>query len=302
MAQCFASGIPGGGFRPFVTMSRSLLPFQAVERRRYGLSAMGLKMVLLRAAQASTFRHADGVIFLNAYARDVVLEATGPLPGRTTIVSHGVHDDFRLAPRPQPPPAHFRPERPFRLLYVSNIEPYKHQWHVVDAVARLRARGLPFSLELVGHSYASARHRFDAALAAADLEGRAIRYTGPAAREALVRRYHEADAFVFASSCENMPNILLEAMAAGLPIACADRGPMPGVLGDAGLYFDPERPATIEAALDRLFADPALRGALADRAHRRAGAFRWARCADETFAFLAESAGGPGPAAPVGRG
>jgi glycosyltransferase involved in cell wall biosynthesis len=280
-------GSYGGGFHPFVTMSRSLLPFEAAERRRYGVSAMGLKMLLLRAGQAATFRKADGVLFLNAYARDVVATATGALPGRTAIVPHGVSDTFRLAPRPQEPAAAFGAERPFRLLYVSNVEPYKHQWHVVDAVARLRRRGLPIALELVGYSYPMARPRLDAALASADPEGGAIRYTGPAAHAELVRHYHEADAFVFASSCENMPNILLEAMAAGLPIACADRGPMPGVLGDAGVYFDPERPATIEAALDRLFGDATLRATLAERAHRRADAFSWRRCADETFAFLA---------------
>jgi len=284
-------GSYSGGFRPFVTMSRSLLPFQAAERRRYGLSAMGLKMLLLRAGQASTFRRADGVIFLNAYARDVVTTATGPLAGRTAIVPHGVSEAFRLAPRRQRPAGDFAPERPFRLLYVSNIEPYKHQWHVVDAVARLRACGVPLSVELVGHSYPIARPRLDAALAAADPHGRDIRYTGPAAYADLVRHYHDADAFVFASSCENMPNILLEAMAAGLPIACAERGPMPGVLGDAGVYFDPEQPDSIAAALERLFGDPALRATLAARAHARAAAFSWTRCADETFAFLSGQRG-----------
>jgi glycosyltransferase involved in cell wall biosynthesis len=285
-------GSYGGRFHPFVTMSRSLLPFQADERRRYGLSAMGLKMLLLRAGQASTFRRAEGVIFLNDYAREVVLASTGPLSGRTAIVPHGVTDAFRLAPRPQRPAADYRPDRPFRVLYVSNIEPYKHQWHVVDAVARLRARGLPIALELVGHSYPMARPRLDAALAAADPEGRDIRYAGPAEHAALVRHYHAADAFVFASSCENMPNILLEAMAAGLPIACADRGPMPGVLGDAGLYFDPEAPETIAAAIERLVGDPDLRATLAAGAHSRAGAFSWTRCADETFGFLARSGRG----------
>jgi glycosyltransferase involved in cell wall biosynthesis len=291
-------GLYGGGFRPFVTMSRSLLPFQAAERRRYGVSPMGIKMLLLRAGQAATFRNASGVIFLNAYARDVVLAATGALAGRTGIVPHGVNDAFRLAPRPQRAAADFHVDRPFRVLYVSNVEPYKHQWHVVDAVARLRARGLPIALELVGHSHRRSRSRLDAALASADPEGGAIRYTGPAAHAELVRHYHEADAFVFASSCENMPNILLEAMAAGLPIACADRGPMPGVLGDAGLYFDPERSATIEAALERLFGDATLRAALAGRAHGRAAAFSWRRCADETFAFLA----GLRPCGGAGRG
>jgi glycosyltransferase involved in cell wall biosynthesis len=258
---------------------------------------MGLKMLLLRAGQSSTYRRADGVIFLNDYARDVVLEATGPLPGRTAVIPHGVTDAFRLAPRRQSPAGAFSHERPFRLLYVSNIEPYKHQWHVVDAVARLRRAGLPIVLALVGHPYSLALPRLRAALAAADPDGHVIRFSGPAAHADLVRHYHDADAFVFASSCENMPNILLEAMAAGLPIACADRGPMPGVLGDAGLYFDPEAPATIAAAIERLFGDATLRATLAEGAHRRAAAFSWTRCADETFAFLAEH----GPARP-GRG
>jgi glycosyltransferase involved in cell wall biosynthesis len=290
-------GSYGGRFHPFVTMSRSLLPFQAVERRRYGLSAMHLKMLLLRAGQASTFRRADGVIFLNDYAREVVLASTGPLSGRTAVIPHGVTDTFRQPPRVQHPAGYFNHERPFRLLYVSNIEPYKHQWHVVDAVAGLRRTGVPIVLALVGHSYPIARPRLDSALAAADPDGHVIRFSGPAAHADLVRLYHDADAFVFASSCENMPNILLEAMAAGLPIACADRGPMPGVLGDAGLYFDPERPQTIAHAIKTLFGDADLRTSLAAKAYDRAAGFSWARCADETLAFLAQS----GPSG-TGRG
>ena len=65
-----------------------------------------------------------------------------------------------------------------------------------------------------------------------------------------------ADLFVFASSCENMPNTLVEAMAIGLPIACSDRGPMPEVLRDGGVYFDPENPESIAAAIETLIRDP----------------------------------------------
>ena len=59
---------------------------------------------------------------------------------------------------------------------------------------------------------------------------------------AVLKRAH---LFVFASSCENMPNTLVEAMASGLPIACSDRGPMPEILRDGGTYFDPENEVTI---------------------------------------------------------
>jgi glycosyltransferase involved in cell wall biosynthesis len=106
--------------------------------------------------------------------------------------------------------------------------------------------------------------------------------------EELFKWYHQADLFIFASSCENMPNILLEAMAAGLPIACSNRGPMPEVLGTAGLYFDPENPAEIACAIRSLLDSTDLRAEKAEAAYRRAKAFTWQRCAEQTFQFLAQ--------------
>ena len=93
---------------------------------------------------------------------------------------------------------------------------------------------------------------------------------------------------MYASSCENLPNILIEAMAAGLPIASSSRGPMPEVLGDAGLYFDPEDPAGLALRLRELVESHELRASLAQRAFERAADYRWDRCAEQTFAFLAE--------------
>src|SRR5262249_3464597 len=92
----------------------------------------------------------------------------------------------------------------------------------------------------------------------------------------------------FASSCENMPNILLEAMSAGLPIACSKLGPMPEVLGDAGEYFDPENPAEIAVAIEKLVRSPDLRERNAALAVGRSQQLSWERCARETFSFLAE--------------
>ena len=57
----------------------------------------------------------------------------------------------------------------------------------------------------------------------------------------LHQKYLDADLGLFASSCENMPNILLETMGAGLPIACSNRQPMPEILKNGGEYFDPEK-------------------------------------------------------------
>jgi glycosyltransferase involved in cell wall biosynthesis len=83
-----------------------------------------------------------------------------------------------------------------------------------------------------------------------------------------------------------MPNILLEGMASGFPIACARRGPMEEILGDAGIYFDPENAASIEEALRTLIGDTELRARCAEAAYTRAKEYSWDRCTRETFAFL----------------
>ena len=120
----------------------------------------------------------------------------------------------------------------------------------------------------------------------ADREGDFIRYLGSSPHDELPARYASADACVFASSCENLPNILLEGMASGLPIACSDRGPMPELLGDAAVYFNPELQSSIEEALERLLNSPELRYSLAKKTYQLSQKYTWDKCADQTFYFL----------------
>jgi glycosyltransferase involved in cell wall biosynthesis len=142
-------------------------------------------------------------------------------------------------------------------------------------------------LDLIGPAYTPALARLQETLARLDPEGSWVRYHGAIPFEALHQHYADADAGLFASSCENMPNILLETMASGLPVACSNRGPMPEVLGDDGVYFDPEQPRDIARALHELLDSPQLRTELAHASYERAQQFSWQRCADETFGFLA---------------
>jgi glycosyltransferase involved in cell wall biosynthesis len=291
-AICDVLFVPGGsdasGFKPMVTMSRNMLPFEWREMGRYGWSWITLKLLLLRLTQSRTFCKSDRLIFLTKYARDAVSKVVGKHLDKTITIPHGINPRFLLRPRSQRMSEDVSITHPCRLLYVSIIDVYKHQWHVAEAVAQLKEGGLPVQLDLVGPAYLPALKRLNKMLRRFDPQGEFIRYHGPVPYEELFNWYHEADLFVFASSCENMPNILLEAMAAGLPIACSNRGPMPETLGDAGIYFDPEKPAEIAEAIRKLIEDPMLRTEKAEAAFERAKAFTWARCADETFCFLAE--------------
>ena len=290
LARCDLLLVPGGTytgrFRPVVTMFRNLLPFDPPERRRYGFSAIHLRLLLLGIAQARTFQRADGVIFLTKYSQAAVERRTGALRGLTAVIPHGKAEAFNRAPRRARPLTECSPAQPFRWLYVSIVDVYKHQWQVVEVVGRLRRAGLPVALDLIGPAYPPALARLLATIQRVDPAGEFIRYLGPVAYEELHAHYQRADAFVFASSCETFGQILVEAMASGLPIACANRSAMPELLGDAGAYFDPEQPAEIAMALKQLMDSVELRDRYAQAAYQRAQAFTWTRCARETFSFL----------------
>lgn len=296
-ASCDLLFVPGGSyagdFRPVVTMSRNMVPFAPREARRYGITPMRLRVALLAWTQGRTFRRAEGLIFLTRYAREEVTRAVGSIGGRIATISHGVDGRFACPPREQLPAARYSPEHPFRSLYVSTVDAYKHQWHVAEAIAMLRAGGLPIAVDFIGAAYPPSLRRLVAALHRLDPTGSFMRYLGPVPYAELPHHYREADLCVFASSVENMPNIVLESMASGLPIASSDRGPMPEILRDAAVYFDPESPSAIADAVARLFAAPELRARFARAAFERARGYTWRRCAEQTFAFLAEIAGRP---------
>src|SRR5262249_24088094 len=155
-----------GRFRAVVTLSQNLLPFETRERQRYGLSWLGLKFALLRIAQGRTFQRADGVLFLTAHARDTISHVLGRMSGRTTVVPHGIDERFFGEPRPQIAIDRCSRERPFRVVYVSMIDVYKHQWRVAEAVGALRAAGLPVILDLIGPAYRPSLKRLQKTLKA----------------------------------------------------------------------------------------------------------------------------------------
>lgn len=288
--SCDILFIPGGhsvnGFRPYVTMCQNMLPFEYREIRRYDFSWMFLRNLLLRLIQTHAFRKANGVIFLNDYARKIVMENIKNFQGHWSNIPHGINRSFYLAPREQSPLNAFSSSNPLRFLYVSIVNVYKHQWHVVEAIAKLVNEGFPVTLDLIGPAYLPSLKRLQTIIQVVDPTEKFIRYHGPVPYLQLPDIYHQADAFVFASSCENMPNILLEAMASGLPIACSNRGPMPEILGDAGVYFDPEQPDEIANAVRQLLENSDLRTRCASGAYEKAKIYSWERCANETFGFI----------------
>ncbi len=293
--KCSVLWVPGGSyfgwFKPFVTMSMSMLPFEFKENRRYGISIAFFKQLLLKYTQSSSFSRADGVLFLSEYARRSVEKVTGLLRGDVFVAAFGINRQFYHKPRQQRSIKECSNINPFRILYLSFVGPYKHQWNVVEAVYLLRKRGYPVVLDLVGPlEHKPSVVRLHKTIDRNDPDHSWSFIHGSIPYSDLVHFFLRADLFVFASSCENFPNILVESMASGLPIACSNRGPMPEILGDAGVYFDPENPSDIERVLNQYITSLVLRSSMSQSSYELSKLYTWERCADQTFRALSEIA------------
>ncbi|WP_228121862.1 glycosyltransferase family 4 protein [Variovorax paradoxus] len=271
-------------FSPSIVMSRDMLSFEGKEMQRYSLFSFARwRLQLLKHLQISSMRRAAAVIFLTKYASTTIQKFTGNLK-KFVVIPHGIGEEFRA----RPSLLIGESQEGIRCLYVSNTDLYKHQWHVVGAVSRLRKAGYPIFLDLVGGGLGRGRVLLDKAISAEDPEGEFVKLFDSAPHAKIPYYLKKANIFIFASSCENMPNTLVEAMAAGLPIACSDRGPMPEILQDAGLYFDPENEESIRVAIEKMISSDSLRNSLAKKAEYLSKQYSWTRCAAETWGFIFE--------------
>jgi glycosyltransferase involved in cell wall biosynthesis len=120
--------------------------------------------------------------------------------------------------------------------------------------------------------------------------GSATTFLGYLGGEDLASAYASADAFLFPSSTETRGLVLLEAMAAGCPVVGANRGGIPDIVTDGvnGCLYDPDSPASLTAATERLLASTEQRQALRLAARAEAERWGWAGATQQLRRFYSE--------------
>jgi len=233
-----------------------------------------------------TFKRASGLICLSEYACNYLYQYYPKLLEKTKVqlIPHGTDffSNFDHMVRSE----NSDESNILKILYVSTVKNYKHQWNLIDAVGLLMKEGISLELHLVGGGDPLALHMMRQAIKRNNSFSKKIFYHGSLPYDETMECFKEADIFVFPSTCENMPVVLLEAMTYGLPILSSDRGPMPEILKDSGLYFNPESVTSIKSCIRYIIENPNLRKRLATKAKQYSLAYSWKKCADETFAFL----------------
>ncbi len=138
------------------------------------------------------------------------------------------------------------------LLFVSRLVREKDLADLVSASRILGERGVRFRLALVGDG--ALRRELERELPDAVFAGRLQ-------GEELARWYSSADVFVLPSTTETFGNVVLEAMASGLPAVVVDRGGPRDLVeaGATGFVARPNDPPDLARALERLLLDRGLR-------------------------------------------
>lgn len=284
---------PGGFISAFgewqtAVAFRSMLPFSPEERRRHSLGYIRFRLALLRWIQASSFKKADLVVFISQFAESVIDILVGARRGQSVVIPHGIGAMFRAAEGVSSGLG--LPHK--YVAYVSILDAYKAQMDVVRAWGLLRKLRLTEEkLLLVGgatRAYGSKVRQLIAELGLQD----EVLLLGNIAYELLPQVYRGAIVNLFASSCENCPNILLEALSAGRAVLCSDYQPMPEFGGNAALYFDPYDPERLAQLLKEMLDDPAKRETYGALSLKRAESFQWEVSAARTWVALLETANG----------
>ena len=99
-------------------------------------------------------------------------------------------------------------------------------------------------------------------------------HEGFAGREALREAMGAATALILPSKEDNCPMVILEAMAAGIPVIASKIGGIPDLIEDGvtGLFCDPTDGSTIERAVRRLLDEPGLAANIGSAAKAKARA------------------------------
>lgn len=157
------------------------------------------------------------------------------------------------------------------------------------ALSRLVRRHPTLTLDVVGENRTVPPLDLERAVRAVDLE-RHVRLSGFVSDEDLATRYAAADGAVFLSEYEGFGLPALEAMARGIPVVVSNRPSLGEIFGEAAVEVDPRDEPAVEAALDCLLTDEAIRADLVARGRALAARYSWQDTARRTREVLAAAA------------
>jgi glycosyltransferase involved in cell wall biosynthesis len=216
--------------------------------------------------------------FPEASVKTIYIRMDRHLPELTREHASSILQQLRLAPE-----SYF--------LYPANFWRHKNHEMLFTAFLQARSRGLSSQIKLVCTGAPGPRiEELKDVIQRLGLDG-AVIFPGFLDEINFSALMRSCLGVVFPSLYEGFGMPVLEAMAAGCPVACSDRTGLVEIVGNAALLFDPRNPSDIATAMCRLSSDGKLRADLINKGKHRAADFadsdRMAREYLELFQYAA---------------
>lgn len=213
------------------------------------------------------YQYVDGYHFISEYLRDNAYRLGLSREVPYWLINPAIDLSlFRPAGHDQKPP-----HETIRLITVARLAWQKGHEFMIDAVARVRAAGLPVEYIIVGDGEYKEAVMF-AAHQWGLLDNDVVKFVGVVPREQVVACLHDADIMIHTAIEEGFCNAVIEGQAAELPVIASDAGGLPENIEDGvtGFVVPRRDPDALAEKIILLAKDPELRRRMGKAGRARA--------------------------------
>ncbi|MFH1426568.1 MAG: glycosyltransferase [Candidatus Kerfeldbacteria bacterium] len=228
------------------------------------------------------FRRLSRRVWRSAEAVTAVSESLCTLAVKTapqqkiSIIRNGVDGaTFQMTQRP------ILNKNDFNILYVGRLVERKGLRYLLDAFASVAAQHPNSRLHIAGDG--PDKEKLQIQVQTLGIEGSVI-FHGNVAYDQLPALYRQSDVIVLPSLTEALGNVVLEAMASGVPVITTNTGARE-LVGDCGIIVETASSSVIASALVRLIENPDLRTELSKKGLAAARSLSWKAVADQYLAL-----------------
>ena len=228
-----------------------------------------------RAAFGPSAKRADAVIAISNYTKQSLVWKIG-LPEKKVSV---IYLDGDLSTTPDVSLA-----LPKEFMYYPAAD-WAHKNHLAlfEAMKQLKDAGKPCPCLVLTGVVSDRLPKLQIAIHTSGLDDKIV-HLGQVTYDQVAGIYARAKLLIYPSQFEGFGIPVLEAMRAGVPVACSNTTSVPEVAGQAAELFDPSDVSAIAQSIDRVWNDPSYARKLVIAGKQQAAKFSWSRCATETLA------------------
>jgi glycosyltransferase involved in cell wall biosynthesis len=240
-----------------IVFNQDILSFDKNVLKNMPFGLEKLRLYIIKKVQIYAMNNASKIIFLSKFSRKIIGKYLKKKNNK--VIHHGIDRNLISIGKKNfyRPSWDYKKKNTIKLIYVSPLFIYKNQLTVAKAYSKLKNKYKNLEINFIGE-YKHNINLFNKIIN----ENPSVsskNFIGNKKHKEVIDSIANSDIFIFASSSESFGITLLEGMALGLPIVCSNKTSLPEILGQGGIYFNPNNYHELAAQIEKYILDKKLR-------------------------------------------